>query len=101
MRSQIARLNGDLAALRRRADLSTVSVTVRGGATQSEEGAGGGGAWSPGDAARDAVRVLEVMAGVLLIALAIVVPIGLLSLMGAFGVRATRRRRRESALGPA
>ena len=101
VRSQIARLNGDLDALRRRADLSTVSVTVRGDGSKSEEGAGSGGSWSPGDAARDAVRVLEVIAGVLLIALAIIAPLGVLALLGALGVRATRRRRRESALDTA
>jgi hypothetical protein len=100
VRSQIARLNGDLEALRRRADLSSVSVTVRGGGDAEEVGTGGGG-WSPGDAARDAVRVLEVIAGVLLIALAIAVPLALLGLVGAFGARAARRRRRESALDPA
>ena len=101
VRSQIARLNGDLDALRRRADLSTVSVTVRGDGAGSEGGAGSGGSWSPGDAARDALRVLEVSAGVALIALAILAPIGLLALLGAVGVRATRRRRREGALDPA
>ena len=102
VRSQIARLNGDLAALKRRADLSTVSVTIRGDGTESEGGSGpGGGSWSPGDAAGDALRVLEVMAGVALIALAILAPLGLLAIAGAFGVRAARRRRRESALDPA
>ncbi|MEY2443401.1 MAG: hypothetical protein QOJ46_2827 [bacterium] len=101
VRSQIARLNGALEALRRRADLSTVSVTVRGGGAQVDPGAGSGASWSPGDAARDAVRVLEVIAGVLLIALAILAPLGMLALLGAFGVRATRRRRREAALDPA
>ena len=101
VRSQIARLNGDLEALRRRADLSTVSVTVRGDGSESEGTGGSGGPWSPGDAASDAVRVLEVMAGVMLIALAILAPLGLLALIGAFGVRATRRRRREGALDPA
>jgi len=99
VRSQIARLNGDLAALRRRADLSSVSVTVRGGGSESEPGAGG--RWSPGDAAGDAVRVLEVIAGVLLIALAVALPLAIFALLGAFGVRTTRRRRRESALDPA
>lgn len=101
VRSQIARLNGDLESLRRRADLSTVSVTIRGDGSAAGGGAGSGGSWSPGDAARDAVRVLEVMAGVMLIALAILAPLGLLALVGAAGVRATRRRRRESALDPA
>ncbi len=102
VRSQIARLNGDLDSLRRRADLSTVNVTVRGDGSKSEGGPGsGGGSWSPGDAARDAVRVLEVIAGVLLIALAILAPLGILALLGALGVRATRRRRREGALDPA
>ncbi len=101
VRSQIARLNGDLAALRRRADLSTVSVTVRGTASVASDDDGSGGTWSPGDAARDAVRVLEVIAGVLLIALAIVAPLGILALLGALGVRAARRRRREAALDPA
>lgn len=99
VRSQIARLNGQLEALRRRADLSTVSVTVRGGGAEAEPASGG--SWSPGDAARDAVRVLEVIAGVLLITLAILAPLGILALLGAFGVRATRRRRREAALDPA
>jgi hypothetical protein len=100
VRSQIARRDGDLAALRRRADLSTVSVTVRGGGSEADPGAGSGG-WSPGDAAHDALRVLEVIAGVLLIALAVGAPLGILALLGRFGVRATRRRRREAALDPA
>ncbi len=101
VRSQIARLNGDLAALRRRADLSSVSVTVRGGGSESEGGSGSGDKWSPGDAAADALRVLEVIAGVLLIGLAIAAPLAILALIGGFGVRTTRRRRRESALDPA
>jgi hypothetical protein len=37
----------------------------------------------------------------MLIALAIAAPLGILALIGAFGVRATRRRRREAALDPA
>jgi len=102
VRSQIARLNGDLEALRRRADLSSVSVTVRGGADSEQLGTGvDDGGWSPADAARDAVRVLEVVLGVLLVALALAVPLALLGLVGAFGARAARRRRRESALDPA
>jgi hypothetical protein len=103
VRSQIARLNGDLDALRRRADLATVSVTVRGTAKPGA-GAGAGaddGGWSPGDAARDALRVLEVIAGVALVALAVLAPLALLAAIVALGVRAGRRRRREGALDPA
>ena len=54
--------------------------------------------WTPGDAAHDALRVLEVAAGVALIALAIVVPLALLALPALVGARWTRRRRREHAL---
>lgn len=101
VRSEIARLDGQLAALRRRADLSTVTVTVRGDAAKSGAGGGSHAGWSPGDAAHDALRVLEVIAGVTLIALAIAAPLGLLAAIGLLGVRAGRRRRRESALDPA
>ena len=98
-RSAISRLNGDLAALRRRADLATVSLTVRG--VEDAGGGTGGGDWSPADAANDAVRVLEVMAGVALIALAVLVPLGLLGAGVALGARSARRRDRERALDPA
>jgi uncharacterized protein DUF4349 len=100
VRSQIARYDGELDALRRRADLSRVSLTVRGdGSAAADET--GSGSWSPGDAAGDAVRVLEVMAGVLLIALAVAGPLALLAALLALGVRAGRRRRREAALDAA
>ena len=101
VRSQIARLNGDLEALRRRADLSSVSVVVRGGGTSDDGDSGSGGDWTPGDAARDALRVLEVIAGVALVALAVMAPLALLAAVVALAVRAQRRRRREGALDPA
>ncbi|MDX6667847.1 MAG: hypothetical protein QOK04_1227, partial [Solirubrobacteraceae bacterium] len=99
VRGTISRLNGDLAALRRRADLSRVSVTVRG--VKGSDGGGGGGRWSPGDAAGDALRVLEVTAGVAVIALAIAVPLVLVGFAVALAVRMLRRRERERALDPA
>lgn len=98
-RSTISRLNGDLASLRRRADLSRVSVTVRG--AEDNGGGAGGGEWTARDAARDAVRVLEVMAGVALVTLATALPLGLLGLAIALCVRSLRRRDRERALDPA
>jgi hypothetical protein len=99
VRSTIARLDGQLDSLRRRADLSTVQLTVRGGG-KSDEGAAGGH-WTPADAARDALRVLEVIAGVALIALAIALPLTLLGVAIVLGVRLGRRRRREGALDAA
>ncbi|HVF79194.1 MAG TPA: DUF4349 domain-containing protein [Solirubrobacteraceae bacterium] len=92
-------LKGQLASLKRRADLATVNLTVRG--TGESTQTGGGGEWTPGDAAGDALRVLEVLAGVLLIALAILVPAVAIGGAVALGVRFGRRRRREAALDPA
>jgi hypothetical protein len=101
VRSQIARRSGDLDALRRRADLSSVSVTVRADGRRPGAGAGSGGSWSPSDAARDALRVLEVIAGGTLVALAVLAPLALLAALVALSVRSGRRRRREGALDTA
>jgi Domain of unknown function (DUF4349) len=92
-RSQNALLKGELNALRRRADLARVDVTVAGNGHTST-----GGGWTPKDAAHDALRVLEVAAGVLLIGLAAGVPPALLLAAAGLGARAARRRRREAAL---
>ena len=89
------------AGLRRvdnRAAFSTVSVTL---VADRGVGAAGGGSdddWTPGDAARDALRVLEVAAGVALIVLAVLLPLALLAGLAAIAARWTRRRRREQAL---
>lgn len=92
-RSRIARLEGDLRSLQRRSTSSRIDVSV-----EAREGAGGGlGTWTPGDAARDAVRVLEVGAGVALVVAAVLAPFGVLVLL-AVGARRARRRRRESVL---
>jgi len=98
--SRIAGLKGQLASLRRRADLSRVDLTVRGGGSASGS-TGGGASWTPGDAARDALRVLELLAGVALVGLAVLVPLALFGAALALAVRSARRRRRESALDPA
>jgi len=60
--------------------------------------AGGGddGAWTPADALNDAVRVLEVFAGVAVVGVAVLAPFALLGLGAGFAAR--RRRRREQAL---
>ena len=83
----------------RRAAYATVGVTLA--ADPDAPGAGEGddeGGWTPGDAVRDAGRVLEVAAGVAIVALAAAVPLGLLGLLAWLVVRTTVRRRREAAL---
>ncbi len=72
-----------------------VSVEIRG---QAGVDSGGGGSWSIGDAFHDAGRVLTVMAGILLISLAVLVPIGLIGGLAWLTARAVIRRRREDAL---
>jgi hypothetical protein len=95
-RSEIAQRKGALDAQRRRADLATVAVTVQGTAKTSDQD--GGGAWTPRDALHDAGRVLQVIGGVALIALAVLVPLGILGVLALFGTRTVRGRRRETAL---
>lgn len=102
-RDEIARLQGQLKGIESRAATTTLAVTLtaQGGAAPVDKGESGGGTWTPRDAAHDAARVLEVGAGVLLIALAVLVPLGVITLPAWFGARQARRRRRESALDPA
>jgi hypothetical protein len=76
---------------------ATVELNVdgdrRGGAAPPPEGR-----WTPGDAVGDALRVLEVIAGVLVIALAVLIPVGLIALLGGLAGRIVVRHRRERAL---
>ena len=96
-RRALQRYQRQLAAVRNRANYATVGVEVT-GVARKHAAAPGGGSWTPGDAAHDAVRVLEVSAGVALIALAVLVPLGLVGAAGGFAAVALRRRRREAAL---
>lgn len=92
-RRAIARAERDVRRLRTRSDRARVSVTVR------STGERTGGGWTPGDALGDAGRILEVAAGVLLIAGAVVLPPLLVLAALIAALRLTRRRRREAALG--
>jgi hypothetical protein len=78
-----------------RANFADVSVNLapRGAAEEDEEGA-----WTPADAFDDALRVLEVAAGVALLAAAVLVPLGLLWLLIWLARRSLTRRQRERAL---
>jgi uncharacterized protein DUF4349 len=96
-RRDLQRYKAQFNAVRNRANYATIEVDVVGRPHRSQP-APGGGSWSPGDAARDAVRVLEVSAGVALVGLAVLVPLALLGAAGGLAAGAYRRRRREAAL---
>jgi hypothetical protein len=97
--AEIERARAEVRRVDNRAAFSTVAVTL---VADRSAGAPGitedDGSWTPGDAARDALRVLEVIAGGALIAGAIALPLLLVGLLTATGMRFTRRRRREHAL---
>jgi uncharacterized protein DUF4349 len=90
---EIAVARNSLKRVSNRANFADVSVTLV--ATRS---AAAGGAWTPGDAFHDALRVLEVIAGVLLIAAAVALPLVIAWLLGWLARRGYTRRRRERAL---
>ncbi len=101
LKSQIDSLNAtadtyrtELNGVKRQGRFATVDVEVS--SDKSDSGSGGG--WSLGDAFHDAGRVLEVIAGIGLVTLAVMLPISLIALLGwAIGSR-TVRRRREAVL---
>ena len=97
--AEIERARAEVRRVDNRAAFSTVAVTL---VADRSAGAPGitedDGSWTPADAARDALRVLEVIAGGALIAGAIALPLLLVGLLAATGMRFTRRRRREHAL---
>jgi hypothetical protein len=94
---QIAAAKDELKSAKRRASTSSVSVTL-----EADKDAGGAAAddgdWTPGDALKDAGRVLEVTASVLLVAGAVALPLGLVALLIWLAARQASHRRRERAL---
>jgi hypothetical protein len=91
---EISRARRSLSRVNNEANFANVSVQLVPRAGGDEEG----GAWTPGDAFDDAVRVLEVGAGILVIAAAVLLPIALIWLLAWLSRRAVVRRRRERAL---
>jgi hypothetical protein len=87
------RARAELRRLRERVGFAAVSVTVRPGAD-----APGGGGWSLGDATDDALSVLRAVAGATIVALAVLVPVGILAGLAWLAHSAVIRRRREHAL---
>jgi hypothetical protein len=90
---EIALARNELRRVSNRANFANVTVTL-----VATHGSSSGGLWTPGDAFHDALRVLEVIAGVLLIAAAVALPLLIASLLGWLARRGVARRRRERAL---
>ena len=97
---QIAAAKRDLRSVKRRASYSTISVQLladrRGSSSAGDDD--DESAWTPGDALRDAGRILEVSAGVLVVAGALALPVGLVALLVWLAMRQAAQRRRERAL---
>jgi hypothetical protein len=97
---QIAAAKRDLRSVKRRASYSTIAVQLladrRAGSAASDDDDSAG--WTPRDALDDAGRILEVSAGVLLVAGALALPLGLVALLVWLALRQAAQRRRERAL---
>lgn len=94
---QIARTRTELARLGERTSYASVTLAIQ--PEGADQGTGGYG-WTPRDALNDAVRILQFVASVLVVALALVLPLAVIGLTAAYGARVMRRRRREQALDP-
>jgi hypothetical protein len=95
-----ASINSDLAALRtlqRKVAYSQITVTINSVSLPVTPASRGGG-FTLSRAAHDAGQVLVVVAGVGLIALAVLIPLGLLVALGVWLSAMFRRRRREQVL---
>jgi hypothetical protein len=91
---EIASARASLRRVTNRADFADVTATL----VATRHSAGAGGTWTPGDAFHDALRVLEVIAGVAVIAAAVALPLLVAWLLGWLARRGVTRRRRERAL---
>lgn len=90
---EIAAYRRALRQVTNRANFANVSVALVPG-----RGGEDAGAWTPGDAFDDALRVLEVAVGVAVVAAAVLLPLALIWLLAWLARRGFIRRRRERAL---
>jgi Domain of unknown function (DUF4349) len=91
---EINGLRGQLRNLRLRTNYAVVTVSL----LEKNGDEGGGGAGSFDDALGDAGDLLVTVAGLIVRALAVLLPLGLIALVAWLAGRALRRRQRESAL---
>jgi Domain of unknown function (DUF4349) len=97
-RRHAAHVKAKLANLKRRANLSRVSVRIVSGKGALTPGAPSDGDWGVGDALGDAGHLLSVAAGVTIVGLAVLAPLLLLALLAWLAGRTWARRARERAL---
>jgi hypothetical protein len=97
-RRHAAHLKAKLASLKRRANLSRVSVRIVSGKGALTPVGPSDGSWGVGDAIGDAGHLLSVAAGVTIVGLAVLAPLLLLALLAWLAGRAWTRRARERAL---
>jgi uncharacterized protein DUF4349 len=88
----------DVARINQAVSYATVDLSIEGRRSSGAAPVDPGDKWSPGDALSDAGRVLEVIAGVLIIGLAILLPVAIVVALAAYANRGLTRRRRERAL---
>lgn len=93
-RREIERARGARRGLQNRVAFSAVAVSIE--ADDSLESAKR--SWTPGDALRDALGILETSLALALLALAVLLPVSLLVLVGWLAWRESVRRRRQTAL---
>jgi Domain of unknown function (DUF4349) len=93
----IARASANLNGLHRQVDYSRLTVTIQASSVPVAQPSHGGG-FTLHRALHDAGRVLVVVAGGALIALAVLVPLALLAGLVAWAALVLRRRRREATL---
>jgi len=90
-RLEISRAKAEFDTVARQARLSTISLEILGDPDASED-------WSISDALEDAKDVLRTAAGIALVTGAILLPLALLTLLGALALRAIRNTQRENTL---
>jgi hypothetical protein len=96
---RVTRRERAVANLNRQVSYATIDLSIEGDRRSGGAAPGiPGDHWTPGDALHDAGRVLEVIAGVLVIALAILLPLGAIAVVIALAARTFTRRARERAL---
>jgi hypothetical protein len=101
-RRRHAAIRASLDNLHERAAMSEVTVRIvtgKGAGATPAAPSSGDGSWGVGDALHDAGHILTIAAGVVLIALAILAPIGLILLLLWIANRFRVRRLRERTLG--